>query len=512
MRRKISILVVLIVMIVCVTASAYASFPTNTNNGEKEYRITVKSAINNNITYMDKGSAKSMTLPKTIRYYYNGIRQDYDNIKNLLHVNTSIVFEYNIEGTQFEYATILDPIYSSPEVAINFKPSQKKLGEIQFDDKTPIIKGGEIISISEISEKDVVYEVTDNWGNNRYILVVDNKAEGVITNIFPNKLSPKTIQIDNVDYELSEDMVFSKINDSGGAFKIGDRVSALLDYNGMVVDMYRLIYKSGPSTECVVLGNPTTSERLTGVQVLTDKGIFYNESKLSLQLGKKYELVIDGDAIVNVGKTLNQTKSIIVKSILENVVYYSSGEEVKSLILPDKTLYYHNGSVQSYDNVINTLKVNSTIIFADNERRTGYEYAVIIDPVYSKPEIISEGVSEGSTLGAIEFTAGVPIVRSSDGELISTSQIVQQDVVYDVRDIAGEYRYILVLDNKVNGTIKSILPNKLSPKTITFTNGKSYEISKDIDYNKLHGGLPGFKVGYPITLSLGYDGKVVDMN
>lgn len=142
-------------------------------------------------------------------------------------------------------------VYSKPEVAMNFNATTKKLGSIKFDAAIPFLRNttnnsstpvtttvGENISISDIKDKDVVYQVYNKMNVLMYYLVVDNKVQGAITSILPNKFSPNTIQINNVSYELGDYANLDKFNTSTNALKVGDSITAVLGYDGKIVDAF----------------------------------------------------------------------------------------------------------------------------------------------------------------------------------------------------------------------------------------------------------------------------------
>jgi len=142
-------------------------------------------------------------------------------------------------------------VYGKPEVAYNFDPNFKRLGNINFKTGIPIMKNtvdntvtpstsaiGKSITLNDIKEKDVVCEVYNKLNVLMYYLVVENKIEGEITSILPNKYAPKSIQIDNVNYELGDYAKISKFNSSNGSLTIGDYASVLLGHDGKVVDAY----------------------------------------------------------------------------------------------------------------------------------------------------------------------------------------------------------------------------------------------------------------------------------
>lgn len=141
-------------------------------------------------------------------------------------------------------------VYSKPETVRNFNKTTQKIGSIDLSGNPSIIRNtidisetpatniiGQSIDISKIKENDIVYQVSDKSGKNRYILVIDNKVEGTITSILPNKITPKTVQIDNKNYDLSKYSNLSKLNNTPGAYNVEDSVKVLLGYDGKIVDI-----------------------------------------------------------------------------------------------------------------------------------------------------------------------------------------------------------------------------------------------------------------------------------
>lgn len=235
--------------------------------------ITIESAVGTKITYKENKEINpagtgmntkdaidaikeptgtitgTMTLPEKIKYYYNGTECNYEDLKDILKRNTSIVFSHNSsnystnnsnnysnkdEYEYYEYAVVFDPSYSEPEkvesVAL-FVQRNQSLADI------PVIRDGKVLSIKDVKQNDIVYLVTDIWDNNKYMLVVDDTVNGEITNILPDKITPKTVHIDGVNYELGEYFNPDKLNHSFGAFDVGDNIIAFLGYDGKVIDM-----------------------------------------------------------------------------------------------------------------------------------------------------------------------------------------------------------------------------------------------------------------------------------
>lgn len=176
-------------------------------------------------------------------------------LENMLNTNIKNVNSQSADQTLLEVTGLLDEqdnwVYGKPEVAFNFKPSSMKLGSITFKSDIPILRDtinnatspaskivGETIALSDIKDKDVVYQVYNKLNVLKYYLVVDNRIDGEITSILPSKYSPKKVQINNVDYELGQFANLSKFNSTNGSFNVGDSVTAVLGYDGKIVDAY----------------------------------------------------------------------------------------------------------------------------------------------------------------------------------------------------------------------------------------------------------------------------------
>ncbi len=206
--------------------------------------------------YMDK--AKSLGISTGYSYSGNSSVQTdavVIMIARMLNTNIKKASTQDPDTTLLDSAGLMDDqenwVYGKPEVALNFNPATKKLGNISFRDDIPILRDtynntaspatknvGEIIALKDIKDKDVVYEVYNKLNVLIYYLVVDNKVEGEITSILPSKYSPKTLQINSVDYEFGQYANLNRFNSSLGSFNTGDGVTALLGYDGKVIDAY----------------------------------------------------------------------------------------------------------------------------------------------------------------------------------------------------------------------------------------------------------------------------------
>lgn len=572
----------------------------------KTMAITVSSSLENQVEYYRSDKSRgNVILPEKTQYYYKGEKVKLENVQDILQQNSTVVFAYNKDMNGYEYAVVFDPVFSVPGIKTGSKSGgttqERVIGPITIDSSSvPIIKNGEIITLKDIKEGDVVYEVTDIYGENKYILVLDQKVFGSISAIIPNIMAANALEIDGRTYSLGSSFDTSKISGGRGSFSLGDSVVALLGAKGEIVDIlspervpvsnyafildysamhpvpgdlnslidngwhdtiynvelflengskasyytsddvsemkgkfikYRMIDSKwisvelqqnvdnsvkkkfvsaqGFFTECIILGDSKTVDYLSENQILTDMGILYNLSGVeNLELGNKYRVVIGGNSILAVEGKLKSLEKISVSAAIGT--YIVSGEkngETINMELPRNITYYYKGQKQSYDNIKNVLSSRSSIILAYNNDKTGYEYGVIFDPVYSKPEVWRSGSTISMNIGSINLNEAEVILK--DSKIIDRSDIHHGDVIYEISDIWGGNKYILVVDKKVEGVIKAITPNVLSPQYIQINN-QIYEIDKSMDISKISGKPGSKKVGYYVVALLGYDGKIID--
>ncbi|MCX8132166.1 MAG: S-layer homology domain-containing protein [Clostridia bacterium] len=305
-----------------------------------------------------------------------------------------------------------------------------------------------------------------------------------------------------------------KSSDSVEKWALALMIDRLLDTNikkiGSAETDKSFAEASGLFTQCIVYANSAISDKLQENQVMTDRGIFYLKSKnIKLELGKTYRLVFDGDTINAAYDSSKTVENISVDNIVETRISYNSGEEIKYRTLPNNTAYYYQGVKQPYENLKNIIKTRSSLVFTYNKNKTGYEYAVIFDPVYSKPEVAKSFDPSSKRLGSIDLSGNITVVR--DGTLSDITLIQEKDVIYKVSDIWNRYSYILALNKRVGGKITAILPDKLSPKTLQI-DGINYEFDQSIEYNKLNYTPGSFNIDDIIVALLGYDGKIVALD
>jgi hypothetical protein len=190
--------------------------------------ISVKYATNGKIL---SNSGETYYLPSNLTYYYKGAPTSFDVVNKSIKTNSSVVMGKKSDGTG--YGVLFDPVTSDPKV-IEAGTTPTML-ESLYGGKT-IDREGKYISASQIENDDVVYEITDIWGRNSYVVIYANHVSGEITAIIPNKVSPTGIAVDGKVYPLSKDFPLEKLIGQG-SIEVDQTCRLLLDDSGNAVDI-----------------------------------------------------------------------------------------------------------------------------------------------------------------------------------------------------------------------------------------------------------------------------------
>lgn len=236
-------------------------------------------------------------VPAGVPFYYKGSETDYDVVGGSIQRNSSIIIGYDKDIAV--YAALFDPLYSGPEVIKSLAADtlpEKRYGGITIE------KNGKFISASGIELNDVLYKVTDIWGNHPYIIVYDNSVSGRITAILPSRLSPSAIEVDGTKYTLASSSVKEKLSTTS-TFEVGKPVTLILDANGYAIDTIANVAE-GTESYCLVLNawtenfikkvnSSTTVHYVTLLHSNGDKKIYITEESMSDLRGKlaAYEVI-----------------------------------------------------------------------------------------------------------------------------------------------------------------------------------------------------------------------------
>lgn len=197
----------------------------------REYTFENYSVKDQSKGFILYGENKSLKLSEKIPYYYGQKVLDAASVPEVLQANSSILIAS--QGGKAVYGMIYDPLYSSAKVITQSMTAD--MLERLYAGRI-IDRGGRSIRPSELEVNNVVYEVTDIWKNNGFMLVFDEEIAGEVTAVLPNILAPTAVEIDGVSYGLDAAFPKHKINAAGSIEKY-QTVTLLLGENGRAVDI-----------------------------------------------------------------------------------------------------------------------------------------------------------------------------------------------------------------------------------------------------------------------------------
>ncbi|AEM72709.1 hypothetical protein [Caldicellulosiruptor acetigenus] len=500
-------------------------------NNTAQYEVT-DVVSDTNVKLKGAQGQENIILPQKPTYYYNGAKTNYLELKNVLKVGQKIYFGYAKDGKTYEYVVIQDP-YS-----------------LEYGTYTEVIVMADAVSSSKLATNEVltdkgIYVVSSSAGK----LTVGAKYGVYIKNDTITKVVKKLNNVESAE-------ITAVVSDTNVKLKKGSTENTMLlpqkptyYYNGnkLSYDQLKSILKTGQKIyfgynqtgssyeyaiiqdpyydeygtymEVIVMGISKVTKGLAKNEVLTDKGILTlpSNQNVNLELGAKYGLYVDtNNQITLVYKKFNSTDGMTVVYALGSKVTVDKGGTQVEMNLPQKITYYYSGTKIDYSTALQKMQRATSLVFGISTQKSGYDYCVIFDPVYSKPYLANEQTYLTLKAGDLDISGSNKVIK--DGDVVDYSYIQKNDVVYAVTDIWGGNKFILVVDDRVEGYIKSYQPTRFTPKSIVvsvvdLTSGKlvdkTYEVSEDFDPSVLLADT--FKVGQRVYLILGYDGKVVSM-
>lgn len=250
----------------------------------------------------------------------------------------------------------------------------------------------------------------------------------------------------------------------------------------------------------IVLENAKINKNSDERRILTDAGFYSTDASLKMpEAGKKYVARLKNGEIIKMALANMEFQDVSIKYAQSGKILTNDGQ---TLYLPANVTCYYHGAVSNYDAINAALKTNSSLVIGTKSDGSGY--AVLFDPIYSDPRVITSG----TTTSMLEKLYGGKTI-DREGKYISASQIEADDVVYEVTDIWDGNAYVIIYSNSVSGEVTAILPNKISPTSIQI-DGKAYVLSKDFPIHKLVG-QGGVEVDQTAKLLLSSDGQAIDI-
>ncbi len=231
-----------------ITNSVYGSIGTLYLDGEQRATafvpenetvrdVVIVSAVMNSstgkaeITYTENANTRTESLGANAPLYYRGNSSTLE--KGIAEIETGIEARlYYTENGVFERMYLKETSLSGPVTIINGYSQIYSAFGIDTSSSLSVIRNGQKAEITDIDVYDVVYYMRSN--NTLYTYT--DKISGTYEQAYPLKSSVTSVKVGGREYSLTTQNVINKMNESDGAFKLGDRVTLLLGRNGEVVD------------------------------------------------------------------------------------------------------------------------------------------------------------------------------------------------------------------------------------------------------------------------------------
>lgn len=416
----------------------------------------------------DKGEI--ISLDEKAAVYRDGAKTTAEALADNVTEGSEITLFY--ENSAFKHALLNEYKMQGPKTVM-YKGAAAQLFGIADTAQLKVIRKGVSASLEDIEKYDVCYysEKTNT------LYAYNDRVTGVYEDAYPTKNSVSSVKVSGNTYTLSTSQAISRLNESEGAFKIGDRVTLLLGTDGSVVDAVNLT-DSDLSLYGVVVGTSVeTSEDAdkkgrsefyvsvlmadgTEAKYLTDSDAYDEDAgrfcevnfensyaRLSFPSAKKLTGKIDKNA-----KTLGGTAFASDYAILEYEDGNETSADVRKLTIADL-----DGITLYKDNVRHaelTASGEICVLYVENASGNRNKYGIIVETPSSKTGVHT--LLSGSQKYTAQRTA-LPL-----GEAASYYSGISGSVMSQIIKVAEGNRISGYIDNKIQ------------------MNGKTYTLSDDV--------------------------------
>lgn len=163
--------------------------------------------------------------------YYGNSKMTFSSAKGQITNGADITFYGNNDGI-WNIAVVgngsdIDPVLASHDYSSGYDSLE---GMHINKTNLTIYKDGEAATLSDIKAHDVVYYNTKT----NVMDVYSKKVTGVYYSAYPSKAYVESITVGGKSYEIGYQAATGKLDASGGAFKIGDKITLMLGKNDKI--------------------------------------------------------------------------------------------------------------------------------------------------------------------------------------------------------------------------------------------------------------------------------------
>lgn len=205
---------------------------------ESSRSITISSAAYNadtntvEITFTENGNIKTESFNGNASAYYSGKSSAMAEAVSEMETGREALLFYS--GTDaFTRIYLKESTMDGPKTVQNNYSDVYSLFAIPSGQTPKVIRNGRNAELTDIKMYDVVYYMESI----NTIYAYTDKISGTYEKAYPIKASVTTVTVAGKEYTLSTQKAVNKMNETEGAFALGERVTLLLGRNGEVVDV-----------------------------------------------------------------------------------------------------------------------------------------------------------------------------------------------------------------------------------------------------------------------------------
>lgn len=205
---------------------------------ENSRSITISSAAYNadtntvEITFTENGNIKTESFNGNAGAYYSGKSSAMAEAVSEMETGREALLFYTDTGA-FTRIYLKESTMDGPKTVQNNYSDVYSLFTISSGQTPKVIRNGRNAELTDIKMYDVVYYMESI----NTIYAYTDKISGTYEKAYPIKASVTTVTVAGKEYTLSTQKAVNKMNETEGAFALGERVTLLLGRNGEVVDV-----------------------------------------------------------------------------------------------------------------------------------------------------------------------------------------------------------------------------------------------------------------------------------
>ena len=428
----------------------------------------VYSVLNSDIIVYNGGTTEVLDIDDNLICYQGQKTGTISSVLSSLKTGDTIKVAYDKSGSA-DYAILSADELKGPYAV--YSANWMTANNISKD--ATVVKGGKIVSASDIELHDIVYYSKDLnlvWG-------YDNKITGTYQSASPNQENPVSVNISGNTYSLEGVSAFNKLSSNGSA-KLGDTITVLLGRNGEIADVlesgetvyqYGYLIETGTKTFATASGN---SESSNYAKIVTADG-----TELELKTKQNYESLKNKIVSANISNgisnitSVSQSKTNKVSGVFNHqkmsISTFKLADNVKIL----DVLAYGNPSVAPSYITVFPQRLDGADLTSSDILYVTYNSNGEIDKMFLN-DVTGDAYKYGIATKVETSKSGMNIQSSYTFDIDGSSINYSKSAILNLS--SGTAVAVAYSGNQISSVIKL---NKISKKITKVSNGIAYTAS-----------------------------------